>query len=106
MFAKRSSSLATQSVLATDNNSPADSEALLLELVNAKTAEAVARQELEELKARFEGLKRVMSGGTASPGLATPPATTTSPVPKETQAAGWGWGGWKRSVSSNAIGGG
>jgi hypothetical protein len=107
MFSKRSSSLATQSVLATENNSPADSEALLLELVNAKTAEAVARQELEEMRARFEGMKRVMSG---SPGVATPPATatstTTSPVPKEPAAgAGWGWGGWKRSVSTNAVNG-
>jgi hypothetical protein len=84
---------------------------LLLELVNAKTAEAVARQELEEMRARFDGMKRVISG---SPGIATPPATTTtttnstttSPVPKEPAAgAGWGWGGWKRSVSTNAVNG-
>ena len=118
IFAKRSSSLATQSVLATDNHSPVDSEALLLELVNAKTAEAVARQELEELRSRFEGMKRVMSGqqGAKSPDgspFATPTATpagsavvTPSPVPKEGAAAGWGWGGWKRSVSSTQIGGG
>ncbi|CAN9199591.1 unnamed protein product [Alternaria alternata] len=125
-FAKRSSSLATQSVLsATENNSPADNEALLLELVNAKTAEAVARQELEELRSRFEGMKRVMSqggGGGAGSGnsnaaspmsgspFATPtqtPAVTPSPVPKEPASGnggGWGWGGWKRTVSSNAVG--
>ncbi|CAE6996508.1 hypothetical protein P3342_000392 [Pyrenophora teres f. teres] len=104
-FAKRSSSLLTQSVLATENNTPADSEALLLELVNAKTAEAVARQELEELRSRFEGMKRVISGS----GVASP-AVTPSPVPKEAGTAagggggGWGWGGWKRTVSSSTIG--
>jgi hypothetical protein len=115
-FAKRSSSLATQSVLsATENNSPADNEALLLELVNAKTAEAVARQELEELRARFEGMKRVMSSGGGGGGSGassmngTPtqtPAVTPSPVPKEPASGngGWGWGGWKRTVSSNAVG--
>ncbi|KAI4951782.1 hypothetical protein J4E86_007198 [Alternaria arbusti] len=127
-FSKRSSSLATQSVLATENNTPADSEALLLELVNAKTAEAVARQELEEMRSRFEGMKRVMSSGNGANGggysgnggngspmggspFATPtqtPAVTPSPVPKEPAAGtggGWGWGGWKRTVSSNAAGG-
>jgi len=101
-FSKRSSSLATQSVLATENNSPADNEALLLELVNAKTAEAVAKQELEELRARFDGMKRVMSG--QSP-VSSPPAVTTSPLPREgASGAGWGWGGWKRTVSSNNVG--
>ncbi|KAF2844816.1 hypothetical protein T440DRAFT_461494 [Plenodomus tracheiphilus IPT5] len=104
IFGKRSSSLATQAVLATENHAPADNEALLMELVNAKTAEAVAKQELEEMRARFEGMKRVMSGG--SP-VATPGVTT----PKEVggggggaQQQGWGWGGWKRTVSSSHIG--
>lgn len=105
MFSKRSSSLATQSILATENNTPADNEALLMELVNAKTAEAVAKQELEELKSRFEGMKRVMSG--ASP-VSTPPAVV-SPSPgvggNAGGAAGWGWGGWKRTVSSSGVGG-
>ncbi|KAF1828675.1 ecotropic viral integration site 5 protein [Decorospora gaudefroyi] len=112
MFAKRSSSLATQSVLATDNNTPVDSEALLLELVNAKTAEAIARQELEELRARFEGMKRVISSGQSPPSVSpygtTPTgsaAVTPSPVPKEA-AGGWGWAGWKRSVSTNTVNGG
>jgi len=121
-YAKRSSSLLTQSVLATENNAPADSEALLLELVNAKTAEAVARQELEELRSRFEGMKRVMSGQNqasnasnntpspfATPRAATTPAVTPSPVPKEPAGAaggGWGWAGWKRTVSSSNVNGG
>ncbi|RMZ74455.1 gtpase activating [Pyrenophora seminiperda CCB06] len=119
-YAKRSSSLLTQSVLATDNHAPADSEALLLELVNAKTAEAVARQELEELRSRFEGMKRVMSGQNqasgsnatspfATPTAGTTPAVTPSPMPKEPASGaggGWGWGGWKRTVSSSNVGAG
>lgn len=101
IFTKRSSSLATQTILATENHSPADNEALLLELVNAKTGEAVAKQELEELRAKFDNMKRVMSG--ASP-ISTPPAVTPSPAPKEPAAgAGWGWGGWKRTVSANNV---
>ncbi|EOA91618.1 uncharacterized protein SETTUDRAFT_85012 [Exserohilum turcica Et28A] len=116
-FNKRSSSLLTQSVLATDNNAPADSEALLLELVNAKTAEAVARQELEEFKTKFENMKRVISGHGPIPGNTTPPAVTTSPAstpspaPKEPAGnaggggGGWGWAGWKRSVSTNIVSG-
>ncbi|KAF2689821.1 hypothetical protein K458DRAFT_356146 [Lentithecium fluviatile CBS 122367] len=83
-FAKRSSSLATQQVLATENQAPADNEALLLELVNAKTAEAVAKQELEELKAKFEGMKKAM-------GVQTPAAATSSLT--SNPGGGWGWGG-------------
>lgn len=60
-FTKRSSSLGLQSVLSTENNKPAGDEALLLELVNAKTAEAVARQELEEVKAKMEGLRKQLA---------------------------------------------
>lgn len=122
IFNKRSSSLATQQVLTTDNNAPADNEALLLELVNAKTAEAVARQELEEMRSKFEGMKRVVSASSAgtgtsvgwfakpatpptkapaiaAPPVSAPPATTPSPVPT-TAASGWTWGGWKRTAST------
>jgi len=108
LFGKRSSSLATQNVLATENHAPMEQEALLVELVNAKTAEAVARQELEEMKARFEGMKRVMSGG--SP-LGTPlplsqlgSAGPASGGGAQAANAGWGWGGWKRTVSSSNVG--
>ncbi|KAF2488408.1 ecotropic viral integration site 5 protein [Lophium mytilinum] len=119
-FAKRSSSLATQSVLATENHAPADNEALLLELVTAKTSEAVARQELEELKGKMDAMRRALSGGVASPGgsgvspghKATPSevsngffgAKLATPSPgsvgtQSAQAGGfWGWG--KRSVST------
>lgn len=60
-FNKRSSSLGLQNVLSTDNNRPAAEEALLLELVNAKTAEAVAKQELEEVKAKLDALRKMIS---------------------------------------------
>jgi len=124
-FAKRTSSLATQAVLATENHAPADSEALLLELVNAKTAEAVARQELEELKARFEGMRRMLGVVTPSaggnPGHKTSPsesggsggggffssrvAVTPSPQPVSSGGGGGGgfWGWSKRSVSTGAA---
>ncbi|KAK3722005.1 hypothetical protein LTR37_002821 [Vermiconidia calcicola] len=49
-FPRRTASLATQAVLANPKHEPVPDEALLLELVNAKTAEAQARQEVDELK--------------------------------------------------------
>ncbi|CAI7602320.1 unnamed protein product [Penicillium manginii] len=60
-FNKRSSSLGLQSVLATENHKPAAEETLLLELVNAKTAEAVAKQELEEVKCKMDALRKMIS---------------------------------------------
>jgi hypothetical protein len=102
IFTKRTSSLATQQVLATDNNTPADNDALLLELVNAKTAEAVAKQELEELRARFDGMKRVISGQTSpvpSPSVSVEKNNASAAAP----AGGWNWGGWKRTASSSGI---
>lgn len=127
-FSKRTSSLAIQQVLSTEKNECVDNEALLLELVNAKTAEAVARQELEELRGRFEGLRRGLGvatpnaavtgyalGGTSgskSSGntpLATPPisAGPGSAASAGTNSAGSGvggfWSGWKRSVSTSNV---
>ncbi|KAI9823497.1 MAG: hypothetical protein M1819_001340 [Sarea resinae] len=60
-FSKRTSSLSTQSILATENHQPAPEDALLVELVNAKTAEAVARQELEEVKGKLDALRRMVN---------------------------------------------
>ncbi|KAJ4359687.1 uncharacterized protein N0V89_000243 [Didymosphaeria variabile] len=107
-FAKRASSLATQQVLTiTDNQAPADNEALLLELVNAKTAEAVAKQELEEIKNRFENMKKAMNAQTPPAAKATPAApaatpapTAAAPTPAASAGGGWGWGGWKRTPST------
>lgn len=88
VFSKRSSSLSTQSMLSmreTESMSEpvsldhavtppaADNDALLLELVQAKTAEAVARQDAEEAKAKLEGLRKMLGVSGASmapPGLA------------------------------------
>ncbi|KAJ4332607.1 hypothetical protein N0V87_008232 [Didymella glomerata] len=107
-FNKRSSSLAMQPVLANDNNAPAENEQLLLELVNAKTAEAVARQEADEMRARFEALKRSINSQPAASATASPvvtPAQTPAAVPESKKegaaAGGWTWGGWKRTVSTS-----
>ncbi|KAL8681043.1 MAG: hypothetical protein Q9186_002816 [Xanthomendoza sp. 1 TL-2023] len=64
-FSKRSSSLGLQTVLATEDHKPLADEALLLELVNAKTAEAVTRQELEEVKGKLDSLRKML-GNTGS----------------------------------------
>ncbi|KAI5359354.1 putative Rab-GTPase-TBC domain-containing protein [Septoria linicola] len=57
-FSKRTSSLATQEVFATTQHEAVPEEALLLELVNAKTAEAQALQELDEVKKALAVSKR------------------------------------------------
>ncbi|RMD41500.1 hypothetical protein DV735_g3617, partial [Chaetothyriales sp. CBS 134920] len=65
-FAKRTSSLNTQEVLSTQNHEPVSSDALLLELVNSKTAEAVARKELEEAKAKLDSLRRLLTSSSST----------------------------------------
>lgn len=57
-FARRTSSLAAQEVFATTQHEPVPEEALLLELVNAKTSEAQAKQEVDELKKALSVGKR------------------------------------------------
>ena len=59
-YNRRTSSLGLQTVLSTENNRPAAEETLLMELVTAKTAEAVARQELEEVKGKYDSLRRML----------------------------------------------
>jgi hypothetical protein len=121
-FARRSSSLGMQSILAaTENQAPAPEEALLLELVAAKTAEAVAKQEAEEAKAKLEALRKVLTGPATtsnpptSPGFASgfpflgpsSSSSTTShgaPAQNPSSGSGGGWfgGGWvKRSATTN-----
>jgi hypothetical protein len=60
-YNKRTSSLGLQSVLPTEGNRPAAEETLLMELVQAKTAEAVAKQELEEVKGKLDSLRKMIS---------------------------------------------
>lgn len=76
-FSKRSSSLNTQAILSTENHEPVANDALLLELVNAKTAEAVARQELEETKGKLDALRKILAGSTPSPATRTSDSPTT-----------------------------
>ncbi|KAI4159829.1 MAG: hypothetical protein LQ342_006247 [Letrouitia transgressa] len=66
-FSKRSSSLGIQAVLATEDHRPLPDEALLLELVNAKTSEALARQELEEVKGKLDSFRKMLGGTGPSP---------------------------------------
>ena len=89
-FSKRSSSLGISAVLATEDHKPASEDALLLELVNAKTAEAVARQELEEVKGKLDSLRKMIGGGPAA-AVATNnsghrPSASEACVPKSTSA--------------------
>lgn len=129
-YSKRTSSLTAQAVLATADHAPPDQDALLLELVNAKTAEAVAKQELEELKARFDTMRKVfnttppvlqmptydtplslskMSSRSSESTGNTPRLVTPQPSADSGPAAPGAWGaagffGWgKRSTSTTNI---
>ncbi|PYH92306.1 hypothetical protein BO71DRAFT_400651 [Aspergillus ellipticus CBS 707.79] len=106
-FTQRSSSLGLQTVLATENNKPAPDESLLLELVNAKTAEAVARQELEEVKGQMDSMRKVMLRNGISPDArhsllgrsSTIAVTKTTPEPANGGGLFSGWG--RRAVSTS-----
>ncbi|KAI4102829.1 MAG: hypothetical protein L6R37_004162 [Teloschistes peruensis] len=131
-FSKRSSSLGLQTVLATDDHKPLTDETLLLELVNAKTSEAVARQELEEVKGKLDSLRRML-GGPGSPvtgnrqSPSEPPVVRSNPNPGPTarqpsvaqskpdplkvatpaSSSGGFFSGWgKRTASNPAVNGG
>ncbi|KAI9719722.1 MAG: hypothetical protein M1812_003210 [Candelaria pacifica] len=125
-FSKRTSSLSTQAILATANHQPASEDTLLVELVNAKTAEAVAKQELEEMRGKLDSLRkmcgvsgRAVNGHRPSPsepnnerGITLGTLTTntgggpakgpmSSSVTPPSSATGSFWAGWgKRSTSS------
>lgn len=140
-FSKRTSSLINNpTVLAKENEdfnqnvtvdttpskSDVDIDSMILELVQAKTAEAVARQEAEEYKNKLESLKKMLgmpSGESpsfafhrSSPSTSTIERNVTSlggymgskTAPKvdvapasATATTGGFWGGWgKRTVSS------
>jgi hypothetical protein len=139
VFSKRTSSLATKeadgplssSASSSGSASPmkqeVDTDALVLELVQAKTAEAVAKQEAEEAKAKLESLRKVlgMAGGDGSASLghrqspsqpmigtgglgsllgkatSTPAQTPVVSTPPTASGGGF-WGGWgKKTVSSS-----
>lgn len=145
VFNKRTSSLNAAAIMAKENENPnlnlisvpgdaspvkpdVDVDAMILELVQAKTAEAVARQEAEEYKAKLEGLKKMLGMGSGeSPGITLhrpspsqpniersvtsalgsymKPAAKVEVAPASAVNApstgGWFSGGWgKRTVSS------
>ncbi|KAK6537719.1 hypothetical protein TWF694_011887 [Orbilia ellipsospora] len=71
-YNKRSSSLGIQPLLqSTENQAPASPDTLLLELVQAKTAEAMARQEAEEAKGKLEAMRKMLASN-------TPPTKTST----------------------------
>lgn len=80
-FSKRGSSLGIHAVLATEDHKPASEDALLLELVGAKTAEAVAKQELEEVKGKLDSLRRLL--GDPSPTITPTTCGGHRPSPSE-----------------------
>lgn len=112
-FAKRSSSLGMAKVLSTEDHRPPSEEAMLLELVSAKTAEAVARQELEEAKNKLDSLRRLVGNGPTqhmsnhrpSPSESTVTALPSREPPKLTPPATAGSGGffsgWGKRAASN-----
>ena len=125
-FSKRTSSLNIQGVLATEDHKPAAEEALLLELVNAKTAEAVARQELEEVKGKLDSLRRMLgvnttvASGTGHRPSPSEPCATRSPnlgssatsrappqsAPRTTtpsSSTGGFFSGWGKRTPSNPV---
>lgn len=130
-YSKRTSSLNAAALMENSNNqtpsssadatptkSDVDTEALVLELVQAKTGKAIAEQEAEEAKAKLEALRKMLNLGAAG-GAATDSPTitlhrsspsqpmiersvTAAPAPAATGGGFMGgWGGWgKRAVSS------
>lgn len=128
-FSKRTSSLGMQALLATGDHKPPAEESLLLELVAAKTAEVVARQELEEVKSKLDSLRKMLgslpefghrpspsepcirrnvagsNAGNIAVAGAAPPAVQAPPKPVAPAAStGGGFFGWgKRAVSNPAT---
>lgn len=116
----RGSSLATQNILATQDHAPANADELLVELVNAKTSEALARTELEEVKGKLDAMRKML--GVPSPTITTTESYHKSSAselitpmkqnsmdklsPSNSASAGggslsgfWGWG--RRSASTS-----
>lgn len=106
-FNKRTSSLGAPALISTETYQHADEDSMLVELVNAKTSEAIARQELDEVKAKLETLRKLISragivsstDGNGANITVTPPAQPASPLPTPTS----GFFSWTRRNTSNSI---
>ncbi|KAF4628944.1 hypothetical protein G7Y89_g9210 [Cudoniella acicularis] len=117
-FNKRTSSLNMASIMARENTSPShsrapsssdtsstktdvDTDALVLELVQAKTAEAVAKQEAEEAKAKLEGLRKML--GLASSDSGTISLHRSSPSQPMIERSATGLGAYIGKGNSNTA---
>ncbi|KAI1818452.1 rab-GTPase-TBC domain-containing protein [Poronia punctata] len=106
-FAKRSSSL---SQALPEASTLSDYDALVADLVQAKTAEAVARQEADEYKQKLESMRKAYGlapGDTPGPGMmglftlsrtetsssakSAPTAVSTPPASNAGSGGFWGW---------------
>ncbi|CAG8971261.1 hypothetical protein HYALB_00001427 [Hymenoscyphus albidus] len=132
-YSKRTSSLNAAAMMARESERPdsiestptksdVDTEALVLELVQAKTGKAIAEQEAEEAKAKLEALRKVLAlnglnGANISndsPTITLHRSTPSAPMIERTQSAApaapaatgggfmGGWGGWGRRAVSSA----
>jgi len=117
-FAKRTSSLQTSmttgkegdvSMSAPATPTAVEAEALILELVQSKTAEAVAKQEAEEARAKLESLRRMLGLGHSHSesqlGVGHVAVERLSGQPAAATGGGgfWGWGKRSPSVASLAT---
>ncbi len=124
-FNKRTSSLAASNTKENDiprvpsipndlSKQDVDNDALVLELVQAKTAEAIAKQEADEAKAKLDSLRKLLGmnnldvspvpRSTASLGAYSNGTPTKVDIPTPVSAVGGFWTGWgKRSTSGEKV---
>lgn len=116
-FSKRTSSLGAPAFFSPENINAAatgNEDSLLTELVNAKTSEAIARQELEEVKAKLDTLRKLVSraGVALSSASSSNAESGNAPVlissprtdpPKSPSPGGFfsGWG--RRNTSTSTV---
>jgi hypothetical protein len=106
-FSRRGPSLGIKGGAAESDPVPAtshDNEALLLDLVQAKTAEAVARQEADEMRQKLESLKKAFGLAVGdTPPAAAPAASTTGGTAAAASAAIGMIGRFTTSVAESAA---
>lgn len=106
VFAKRISSLPQPSESGTPIGTmtpslepTVDNEALLSELVQAKTAEVMAKQEVEELRQKLEALRKAngrLTGHKQANSIAGETVVKPAAVTSGSPSAGGGFWGWRR----------